>query len=361
MSRSLLPQVAILGLVLFFVLGVSLQLLNFVFSAWFVQVFVFLCIPWVFYRLSRQKPSKALSLLAVSPKKPALGAVLGMVFYFAVVLPLMHGASQVLPSSWEKMFDGRAMFAGLGGVEWVLMVVVVVVVAPLCEEVYFRGFIQPKLIQRWGAPMGLLVSSVLFSLIHVDPFGFLARVALGMLFGWLAYASASLWVSMAAHASYNLLVCILFFYVSDSTSSAALPLGQGVLFLWLVLGTGGVVALLWGFGFWAPAPQAPHEPSRHSQMPPVSLWSALRPWLLAAFGSCLLLAAVDHRGIALNMFDMVVTPLPRAARDNPQLQEAIERMQALRQEARKGHVELKKYFELRKQFSQELAASGLAS
>ncbi|MCL2012291.1 MAG: CPBP family intramembrane metalloprotease [Cystobacterineae bacterium] len=365
MRRSPLPQVAILGLLLFLVLSVVLQSLNFVFGAWFVQVFVFFCIPWVSLRLLRQPPSKALGLLSVSPKRLLAGGFLGMLCYVAVVLPLMYWVKQVVPASWEKMFDGRDMFSALSGIEYALMVGAVVLVAPLCEEVFFRGFIQPKLILRWGAPLGLLVSSVLFSLIHMDPVGFLARLALGLLFGWLAYVTSNLWVSVAAHASYNLLVYILFLQFGNASSSAALPLGQGVLFLWLVLGIAGMWTLLRVLGF---SPRPPRDfpaeklymPSESAQPPPV-LRSILRPWLWAACGSCLLLAAMDYRGVALNMFDTVVVPLPKAARDNEQLQGEMERMQALRQQARKGQVELKSYFEFRQQFFQQLPAGLLSA
>ncbi|MCL2626760.1 MAG: CPBP family intramembrane metalloprotease [Cystobacterineae bacterium] len=252
MRESSLPQVVALGLVLFFVLGIFLQSLNVVFGAWFVQVFVFFCIPWVSCRLWGQAPSRALGFWAVSLKKLAAGALLGAVCYFAVVLPLMYWVKQVVPASWEKVFGGRTPFADLGGIELWLMVVLVVLAAPLCEEVFFRGFIQPKLIQRWGAPLGLLVTSVLFSFIHVDPIGFLARLALGVLFGWLAYAGASLWVSVLAHVSYNLLVYLIYVWVSyggDEPSTELSFLGPGILFLWLALGTGSMVALLWVLGF----------------------------------------------------------------------------------------------------------------
>jgi membrane protease YdiL (CAAX protease family) len=359
MSSSRLPQVAVLGVVLFFIFGVFLQLLNLVFSAWFVQVFVFFCIPWVFYRLARQAPSKALGLSATSPGKTVAGALLGVACYFAVVLPLMHWVSHVVPASWREAFDGRAILSGLDGIEWALMVGAIVLAAPFCEEVFFRGFIQPRLIRRWGAPLGLLATSVLFSLIHVDPVGFLARVALGMLFGWLAYASAHLWVSIAAHASYNFLVCLLFFYGSSEPSAAVSPLSQGVLFLWLVLGAAGMVVLLGCFGF--SPPSTPWESRVSPQTPPVLLRSIFRPWLLAAAGSFLLLVAMDYRGIALNMFDTVVTPFPRAARNTPQFEEAMEKMKALRQEARKGQVELKKYFEFRQQLFWQLSSSALSS
>ncbi|MCL2178980.1 MAG: CPBP family intramembrane metalloprotease [Proteobacteria bacterium] len=360
MRRSLLPQVVVLGLVLFFVLSIFLQSLNLVFGACFVQVFVFFCIPWVASRLAQEAPVKALGFLAVSPKKLAAGALLGVVGYFAVVLPLMYWVKHLVPASWEKAFDGRALFAGLSGIELWLMVAVVVCVAPLCEEVFFRGFIQPKFIRRWGAPMGFLVTSVFFSFIHMDPVGFLARLALGLLFGWLAYTGGSLWVSISAHISYNLLVYILFFYFESNPSSEVLLLGQGVLFLWLALGVGGMGALFWVLKFSPPSfEELPAQESRilskSTHTSPLLFWSILRPWLLAAGGSCVLLVAADYRGVALNMFDAIIAPLPRVI--NPQLQEEMQRMRALRQQARKGQVELRSYFEFRQQLFLQSSSS----
>jgi len=261
------------------------------------------------------------------------------------------------------MFDGRALFSGLSGMEQALMLGAVVLAAPLCEEVFFRGFIQPKLIGRWGAPLGLLVTSVLFSLIHMDPVGFLARVALGSLFGWLAYAGGSLWVSISAHASYNLFVCILFFSVGGETSLEPVSLSQGVLLCWLVLGAGGMIGLLWLLGFSPPLaackPEASSPLPPTPPIPPMSRWRILRPWVLAAVGSFVLLVAVDHRGIALNVFDTVMAPLPSPGKLSELLahgNQEKERMQALRQKAHKGEVELQEYFEFRRQLSLELRA-----
>jgi len=353
MSSTSLPRIAAWGFLLFFVLGISLQLLSPIFSAWFVQVFVFLCIPWLFFRFARQAPAKALGLLAVVPNKAAAGAFLGMLCSFAVVWPLMHWMSHLFPAPWIERFDGRALFFELEGIERLLMVAAVLLAAPLGEEVFFRGFLQPRLMQRWGAPMGLLATSVLFSLIHIDPVGFLARVALGLLFGWLAYAGGSLWVSIAAHAAYNLLVCFLFFAVGPEASLGGAAFGQGLLLLWLGVGAGSMLGLLWLLGFSPPVafgkPLAP-------ALPPVVWWRLLRPWVLAAGGSFVLLVAVDYRGVALNVFDTVVTPFPRAAKENPQLQGEMERMRALRHKARKGQVALTTYFEFRRQLSLKLLA-----
>ena len=56
--------------------------------------------------------------------------------------------------------------------------------------------------------LGIALASILFSAIHFQFYGFLPRVLLGALFGWLAYRSGSLIPGMVAHFANNSLAAI---------------------------------------------------------------------------------------------------------------------------------------------------------
>ncbi|MCX7887549.1 MAG: CPBP family intramembrane metalloprotease [Verrucomicrobiae bacterium] len=80
-----------------------------------------------------------------------------------------------------------------------------VVVAPLCEEVFFRGLAYPALKQRLGAPLAMTVVSVLFAVIHfhAPSVPLLLLLAFGLT---LAYEySGSLVAPVTMHALFNLL------------------------------------------------------------------------------------------------------------------------------------------------------------
>jgi len=82
----------------------------------------------------------------------------------------------------------------------------------------FRGVLQPLLIRCTGnAWVGILLASIIFSAIHFQFYGFLPRVLLGMLFGWLAYRSRSLVPGMAAHFVNNSLAAITLWYTGSMT------------------------------------------------------------------------------------------------------------------------------------------------
>jgi membrane protease YdiL (CAAX protease family) len=92
-----------------------------------------------------------------------------------------------------------------GPVGTVVTVALLVVVAPLAEEVIYRGVLLPSLANRWGWVSGLAISSTVFSAAHVSWVGFLPLLVTGAVFGWLFAKSQSLWVAVAAHAAYNAL------------------------------------------------------------------------------------------------------------------------------------------------------------
>jgi membrane protease YdiL (CAAX protease family) len=76
------------------------------------------------------------------------------------------------------------------------------------EEVYFRGWLQPVLVRRWGTTTGLLVASAAFALLHIaggarTPLTLVNLLLGGLLFGLLALRSGGLAAPIAAHAAYN--------------------------------------------------------------------------------------------------------------------------------------------------------------
>ena len=85
----------------------------------------------------------------------------------------------------------------------VLIAAFAVVVAPVFEEFFFRGFAYPTLKQRWGTWRGLLVVSALFTVIHfhVPSMGPLFTLAIGL---GLAYElTGSLLAPITMHALFN--------------------------------------------------------------------------------------------------------------------------------------------------------------
>ena len=87
-----------------------------------------------------------------------------------------------------------------------LLFVAIVVVAPVCEEVAFRGFLFRGLgTSRFGASGGVLLTAAAWSLMHVqyDWFVISEIFLLGLLFGWLRWASGSTLLTIVLHVIAN--------------------------------------------------------------------------------------------------------------------------------------------------------------
>lgn len=79
-----------------------------------------------------------------------------------------------------------------------------VVIAPIAEEILFRGFLYTTL-RRYAPPLGaILLSAVVFSLVHGFAYGFLQLFVIGFLLAYLYERTGSLVASIAAHAANNL-------------------------------------------------------------------------------------------------------------------------------------------------------------
>lgn len=83
-------------------------------------------------------------------------------------------------------------------------IVCICLLAPWVEELLFRGVIMNRLNRQGKDPWrGILLSALMFGLIHVNPvqvfFGFLMGIALG----WIAWHTRSLWPAIVAHALNN--------------------------------------------------------------------------------------------------------------------------------------------------------------
>ncbi len=88
--------------------------------------------------------------------------------------------------------------------EFALAFLVVGVLAGICEEFLFRGIVQRELWRGSGnIHLAIWVSALIFSAIHVQFFGFVPRVLLGALFGYLYYWSGNLIVPITAHLFNN--------------------------------------------------------------------------------------------------------------------------------------------------------------
>lgn len=123
-------------------------------------------------------------------------------------------------------------------------ILVIGVFAGVGEELFFRGLIQPKMQGYLQSPhWGIWVTAIIFSAIHVQFYGFLPRLFLGALFGYLYHYTGSLFYPILGHFLNNALTLLLVYAANQglialdvqSTDTVSYP-GALLGFLVLTLG-----------------------------------------------------------------------------------------------------------------------------
>ncbi len=131
----------------------------------------------------------------------ALLSILGIAILSSELNNLLHLFIPV--SSETKIFD-KFMQEDIAGV-----FITVLVVAPLVEEMLFRGIILDGLRMHYKLATAVLVSSILFGLVHIDLFIAVNAFLLALFLAWMRLESGSLMLCVVSHATFNSIPFIL--------------------------------------------------------------------------------------------------------------------------------------------------------
>ena len=188
------------------------------------QLFTFVFPPIAYAFLVKEKPVNALGL----KNAKILWFLIGTAIIFAI-LPLNSilaewNAGLKLPeslSALEQMIkdmqeSATAMIEKFVSVDTIggliLNLFMIAGLAALGEELLFRSIIQTSLIKICkNAHVGILIASAIFSFIHLEFYGFVPRLILGMLLGYMFYFSGSIWIPMLMHFLNNGTVVLIYF------------------------------------------------------------------------------------------------------------------------------------------------------
>ncbi len=304
-------------LVLLFGPGLLAQALHPAVGLAWSEAFVFL-LPSVAAALgSNLRPVRYLGLSRPSGAHLGLAALVGGAG-FLVANAVMALWVRVLPAGWTDRFDvGQLFDAPLG--ERIAIALVASLLAPVCEEVAFRGYLQRTLAIRRGPAVAVGASALLFAVLHIDPVRFPALVLLGVVFGWLAWRSGSTWTSVMAHAVNNGLASGFALAAGRPDPGAELP-PAGDVARALLAGTLALALLLRAYRNATPVPPVPTaavalrdpaDPSLRFRLArlPQSLWAS------ASVGLTLLalMALLGPAGRARHQ----ATPLPPPTAPGP--------------------------------------------
>jgi membrane protease YdiL (CAAX protease family) len=150
-----------------------------------------------------------------------------------IVAAVVAAAAALLPTSvlaglsarihpidpqWLEYYREHLPASGLG---IVVAAITAVLIAPLAEELLFRGLIYRLARRAWGAWPAAVVSSLIFGLIHGEPWYLFGLVGLGLILATLYETTGSLLAPFIAHALHN--AVSLFLLIRDPDQIAADP------------------------------------------------------------------------------------------------------------------------------------------
>ncbi|MCL4377208.1 MAG: CPBP family intramembrane metalloprotease [Actinobacteria bacterium] len=174
-----------------------------------IQVLLMVGVVWFFAIYWRRASFKDLGLKYYSIIKTIwysfLALLLIILINFAYVF-IMTRVFNIAPSA-SKIEE----LAKNKNVSSTMLMIVVSVVAPVCEEIFFRGFLFQGFRKKWGTFAGILISSFLFAAAHLDLYNFLPLMAIGWILAYIFFKTKSLFPVIFLHATYNLLMILVLF------------------------------------------------------------------------------------------------------------------------------------------------------
>jgi uncharacterized protein len=193
----------------------------------FQSIGLFIVPPLIVAWLFHSSISEYLSL----NKKPMLPAIILVVLLIFIINPFINftgaiNAEMHFPEwmsgveGWmrnaedtaEKLTKAFLKVDTLGGL--LLNLFMIAVLPALGEELLFRGVIQKLFSQiTRNVHWGIWISAALFSALHMQFYGFIPRLLLGGMFGYLLVWSGSLWLPIIAHFINNAAAVILLYMI----------------------------------------------------------------------------------------------------------------------------------------------------
>ncbi len=224
------------------------------------QVVSFIIVPWLYLQYVERKR------LSIFFKELSLGTI-PVALVFTMVIAFMGVNSIIMEwnMGWQlpelggferiaKKFEETAKiqteflttFDSNG--QFFLALIVIAVIPGISEELLFRGFIQNLLNSVTGnAHAAIWIGGFVFSLFHMQFYGLVPRMLLGVLFGYLYYWSGSLSLAMLAHFVNNAFTVIMMYMFQKGVISIDIQTEESASTIYALVSLAIFGALVYGF------------------------------------------------------------------------------------------------------------------
>lgn len=146
--------------------------------------------------------------------RPLVGGLVALCFMAGAFLQLPFAelgnlVQEVWPISFQELARRHRLVNPTTWWAGVSALIALVLVAPVTEELLFRGWILKDLESEYGRTPALLWSSLLFGLVHIEPSAVIYATLAGLILGAVALRAKSTLASIAMHAGVNAMPLLL--------------------------------------------------------------------------------------------------------------------------------------------------------
>jgi len=190
--------IVILGIFLFFIIE------NFIFDKFMgkeVSVFFHYTLSigisfWIIYSIRKRKNGNATFNFEIENKRMIPVVIIAAITLFFGIISPIYSLIPV-PELFKKAIADAAERNGLFSF-------LLIITLPVLEELIFRGIMLDGLLKNYSPIKSILISSILFGLVYLDPWQFIDGFFIGVFSGWIYYKTKSLSLAIVINVSVNL-------------------------------------------------------------------------------------------------------------------------------------------------------------
>ena len=171
----------------------------------------FMLVPLVWFLISRQEP--VLKRLRLNPiSSPTAGLTVLFSLGLIILSDELDRIIQIFIPAPDYIIDLNGLLRPETITGFILLFIAVTIIAPLGEELLFRGFLQQVLEKHWkDVTRAILTTALFFALIHMNPYWFAQIYILGVMLGFLSWKTGSVLPSLILHGLNNTMAMIFSF------------------------------------------------------------------------------------------------------------------------------------------------------
>jgi membrane protease YdiL (CAAX protease family) len=168
----------------------------------------FLIVPLLYVKIRKYDARSIFRLNSIPLNVLMLSVLIGLAL--GIIGDELDRLIQIILPIPQWFIDQLQFMQADTGYEWSLLITGVVILAALSEEFLFRGFLQVSLERKGDPTRAVLLSSLTWTMVHVNPYWAVQIFIIGVVIGFLAWRTNSILPSLIVHGMNNLLSLIFY-------------------------------------------------------------------------------------------------------------------------------------------------------